>query len=616
VLTDLTPVREAAGDGTGEAVPRRPSRVSWPPDRGDLVIGAVYLLGSVWVMYHLLRHPTVRVQRFNVSDDANFQWMLASGARVLSHGANPFFSRQMDVPDGVNLMANTSVLGLSIPLAPVTLLLGPAVAYAVLLVLALCGTATAWYHVLSRHLVASRTGASIGGLFCGFAPGMIAHANGHPNIVGQFLVPFLIWRSVRLREPGRAIRNGVALGLLVTWQAFINEEILLVTALGFGLFVGCYALVRRDALAGAVRPALRGLLVTAAVAALLLGYPLYVQFFGPQAYRGLGEDVRNFGADITSFTAFASQCLAGSGYTRGHFAQNASEENAFLGWPLVVLLAMLVWWLRRYAVVRALTVVALVFGLLSLGPRLYLHGRHTRIPAPFALLNHLPLFDTMVPTRLALAIIPVVGILLAFGYQKMSEIRAPDSPVPPRLLWHTLLVAALLPLVPRPLPTIDTLPTPAFVTSGTWRGYVPAGHSLVTVPLASSHNAQPMFWSAATGLDLPIARGYFLGPGPNYPRDRKAIFGAPKRPTSVLLDKVRTTGEVPAITQQDRTNAVTDLRYWRGSAVVLQPGTRHDRGLRKATTELLGFAPRMIGGVWVWDVRALVGRSGAAGRPG
>src|SRR2546430_6073759 len=151
--------------------------------------------------------------------------MLAHGARVVFHGANPFVSLQMNVPGVVNMMANTSILGLSLPLAPVTALFGTRVSYVLLLVLALSGTAMSWYWVMSRRLVRSRLGAFVGGAFCGFAPGMISHATGHPNIVGQFLVPFLVWRLIRLREPGRAVRNGVAARLLIVWHAFLNEEI-------------------------------------------------------------------------------------------------------------------------------------------------------------------------------------------------------------------------------------------------------------------------------------------------------------------------------------------------------------------------------------------------------
>jgi hypothetical protein len=607
VLTELTPAPEATGDGGQAEHPGGSARHRFRlPDRTDLAIVALYLCGALWVMYHLLHRPGIRVQQANVSDEAVFQFMLAHGARVLSHGVNPFITHQMNVPDGVNLMANTSILGLSIPFAPVTLLLGPAAAYVLLCLFALAGTATSWYYVLSRHLVGSRAGAALGGLFCGFAPGMISHASGHPNFIAQFLVPLLIWRSIRLREPGRALRNGAVLGLLVTWQAFINEEILLMTALGTGLFLGLFALFRRGALAGAGRPGLRGLLVTAAVAGALLAYPLYVQFFGPQSYRGLIEAVRGYGADLESFTAFATQSLGGSGHARTHLAQNPSEENSFLGWPLVVVLLALVWWLRREAAVRALALVGLAFAVLSLGPRLLVGGEHTGVPAPFALLNDLPLLDTLLPTRLALGIIPVVGILLAVGTERAAALRLPEPAAPVRLLWYALLAAALLPVAPWPVPAVTTRAVPAFVSSGGWHRYVPPGRSLVTVPAASSKYTQPMFWTSTTGLDLPIARGYFLGPGPAA-AGAGALYGAPPRPTSTLWDRVYATGEAPPIDQRERAAALADLRYWRAGAVVLEPTVRNHTQLWAATSQLLGFTPTLTGGLWVWDVRALVG---------
>ncbi len=56
----------------------------------------------------------------------------------------------MNVPDGVNMVANTSVLAVSIPLTPITLALGPHAAFMVFLTGALVATALAWYFVLSR----------------------------------------------------------------------------------------------------------------------------------------------------------------------------------------------------------------------------------------------------------------------------------------------------------------------------------------------------------------------------------------------------------------------------------------------------------------------------------
>ena len=38
------------------------------------------------------------------------------------------------------------------------------------------------------------------------------------------------------------------------------------------------------------------------------------------------------------------------------------------------------------------------------------------------------------------------------------------------------------------------------------------GRSVVTLPLPDTTYAEPLRWSAQTGLDMPLARGYFLAP--------------------------------------------------------------------------------------------------------
>ena len=181
------------------------------------------------------------------SDVHFFEWALVHATRIFTHGENPLFSPQLNAPDGVNMMANTGLLGLTVPLVPVTLLFGPAVAFTLMLTGGLTATAWAWYHVLSRHIVGRRSAALVGGLFAGFAPGLVNHANGHPDLVCQFLIPFIVWRAISMRT----VRDGVVLGLLVTWQAFLNEELLFQTGLAVAVFVAAYAVFRPAAGAGA-----------------------------------------------------------------------------------------------------------------------------------------------------------------------------------------------------------------------------------------------------------------------------------------------------------------------------------------------------------------------------
>lgn len=71
---------------------------------------------------------------------------------------------------------------------------------------------------------------------------------------------------------------------------------------------------------------------------------------------------------------------------------------AFFGGPLLIavgLIVILLW--RRQVAVRALTVVALVFAVLSLGRTVKVGGRTVLQHGPMSLLDHLQLFDSVVP---------------------------------------------------------------------------------------------------------------------------------------------------------------------------------------------------------------------------
>ncbi|MDI6099218.1 hypothetical protein QLQ12_11480 [Actinoplanes sp. NEAU-A12] len=568
----------------------------------SLLAVAIYLTAPMWLnLDHELRDDP--------QDQAFFEWMLAHGARVLTDGIYPFFSDRMNYPDGVNMMANTSVLAVSLPLTPVTLLFGPHVAFNVFLTGALALTGASWYLVLSRRFVASRAAAWVGALFCTFAPSMVSHAGGHPNIVSQFLVPLIIWRTLELRARGRAVRNGLILSGLLVWQAFINLEVLFMTAVGLGFFCALTAVARRRSHPGEAWRFLRALGVTAAVTLAALAYPLSVQFFGPQSYQGLSEYVRAFGADLASFAAYSQHSVAGDAAVAGRLAQNPAEENAFFGWGLVFLFAGLLLWMWRSAAVRTLGAIAILFAALSLGPSVVLNGVDTGVPGLWAALHSIPVLDSAVPTRWAMAIAPIVGIVLALGCQRAADLirTQPASRGPVRVAMITAVAMALIPLIPKPLATVPMDPVPAFVTSGTWRAYVDDEHTMVALPLPDSAYPDPLRWTASTGQDLRIAGAYALLPAqnPQDPADRTAMFSPPWRPTSGLMTSIKQGNPIPEITDTRREMTLADLRYWKAAVVVLTPQTR-DIEMLRTMSDLLGFRPTWTGGAWVWDVRPLV----------
>jgi hypothetical protein len=395
---------------------------------------------------------------------------------------------------------------------------------------------------------------------------MISQSNGHPHIVAQFLVPFIVWRVARLTEPGRAVRNGLALGVLIVAQFFVGEEILLLTAVGCAVAVIACALSRpREALR--VAPVfLTGLGVAAGLVLCVVVYPMWVQFFGPQHYSGAPD---SYPADLASYAAFGREAIAGSASAVEGLAPNSAEESAFFGWPLLIVALSATVWLWRNLVARIASVTAVVAAGLSLGPDIIYKGRDTGAPGPYALLDGLPVLDAMIVGRFALVAAPTLGILLAVAADRVSTL-----PQTGRAVAAAVIVAALVPIAPTPLQAADRPDVPHFITSGQWREYVEPGFA--------------------------VPQGYFLVP--TGPDDDSGRWSAPFRPTWQLLTRVAA-GRNVAVTEWERAQAQQDVRFWRADAVVLYERAPRAEALRQTLDALFGPG-RQVYDVRVYPVRA------------
>ncbi|MFG1913419.1 hypothetical protein [Micromonospora sp. NPDC048898] len=587
------------------AVPARAWWRRWTRRRQHLAVGGLFLLAAVWVTSRIWLDPSGRVASLYTGDPAQVQFFLAHSVRVVLHGEYPFYTEQFNYPDGVNLMANTAVLALGIPMVPVTLLFGPAVSFVVLVTLGLAGTAMAWYLMLSRHVVRVPLAAAVGGWFCGFSPAMLSHASWHPNIISQFLLPFIVWRVLVLTRSRKPVRDGALLALLVAVQAFINEEILLFTALACGVFLLAVLVQEPARWRAAWRPLGAGVVTCALLAGALLAYPLYVQFAGPMAYHGLSDAVKDYGNDIAAFFAPGSPTLGGNQRANINLAPNYSEENAFFGWSLSMIAIGIVVWLRRELIVRALAATGLLFAVLSLGERVSWWDRDV-VTGPWQWLVHLPLLDAVVPTRFGLITSVVIGLLLALAVERAWALRPVDRRTV-RTLTAAGLAFALLPIAPMPLRMVSRPPVPDFITADRWRAYVGPDQTLVPIPVPSMGNTHGMRWAAATNLDFKIPGGYFLAPRNGNTGDAGRFGG---RPSGVgqMLEEVATTGRTPKLDDRQRRRFTDELRHWRAAILVLPVRQQNAEPLRRTVEELVGPGRQELD-VWVWDVRTLTDRS-------
>lgn len=560
---------------------------------GGFAVAAAFLALSLYVFHGLWADLDGSYLADALQDQNQWEWFVGVTTDNITHLRNPLFTYSQGMPDGVNLMANATMLGLNVPLIPVTLLFGETVTFALVLTLGMAASAWTWYWLIRRRFVRSRWAAAAGGALAAFAPPMVSHANGHPNFVVLFMIPLIIDRALRLCEGRNVTRDGVLLGLFATYQIFIGEEPLLIAALGMLVFSLAWLLVDRRRALAAARPLGAGLAVALAVCLPLVIVPLYWQFFGPQSYHSVlhGD---NAGNSPRALVSYAARSLFGDAEQAGRLSLNTTEQNAFYGWPLLALGVAVCVWMWRNKAVRALAITGFVTLLLSLGPWVPVPRTEIVLPGPWRLMIKLPLFESVIEGRVAMICAPVLGILLALALDRILRMRTREL----RTLGLLGVAAALIPILPLPLTVRDRAPVPAFITSGAWKGYVKDGEALVPVPLPDPGQADALHWQVEADFGFRLAGGYFNGPwGP----DRIGIYGATPRHLSNLLRDVRYGGQPPEITPAWRQQARQDLEFWKAGAIVL-PVQDRDAELRELITGLLGRQPEKVLDAWVWRV--------------
>lgn len=582
--------------------------------RRDLAICLFFSAVSAWLTYRLWPAPGARLLALNPEDQTLYEWFLASDARILL-GDFSLLSDRLNAPDGVNLMANTTVIALGFLLAPVTLTVGAPVTFALLVAGNLAASAIAFYFLFHRVAGLGRLAAATGGAFCGFAPGMVSQSNSHLHMTALWLVPVMVWlliRMMRAADPTgstpageltgpagrpdrrRLLTSGGWLGVVVALQVFIGEEVLFLTAVTLIIMTVAFAAARPRYTWRVLPNFVIGMLVAVTVGVALLAYPLWFQFAGPQGVSDGVFDPAYFSADLASWPAISELSIAGSA-AAAELTTGPAEYNTFLGWPLVIVTLACAAWLIRRPVVIACAAGTLLMAGLSLGPRIVVHGTETDIPGPYALLDGMPVVDGALPMRFALAVIPLIATILALAIDQALRLRWR----PGRVAIPAALAAALLPAVPAPLPAMDRDPLPEFITAGHWRDCVPTGGVLVPVPPATPKEPWPMAWATATNVAFGMPEGFFIGP---HAPGGKASMGTSKQPTSKILAEVASTGEVPQITGDEQARARRDLDLWGADCVVLAERTANADALRRTTEALLGRPGERVADAWIWRV--------------
>ena len=574
---------------------------------------AVYLVLAVLLFSSAWASP--QTTAVGLGTDPIFSiWFLRWVPFALGHGWNPLLTTYLDYPAGANLSWSGLFPLPALVLSPITLWLGPVVAYNLLATLALAVSAWAGFFAARRY-VSSPVAAALGGLLYGFSPALIAQSLGHPQIAVAFIPP-LMWLAldeILVRQRWTSLRSGALLGLLGAAQLLTGEELLaaevIVGAAGTALLMAA----RRDAIASHLAYAVRAAGVAAVVFVLLVAGPLASQFLGPQRVVGSLQPANVYVSDLLNFIVPTSVQQFAPGFAlrlTDQFSGSLAEWNAYLGVPLLVLLVVAAIRYRAQLVMRVSALLAFLFALLSLGITLHVAGRVTPIPVVLlglsfvGLRGWIPLraiLYTFIGLWAGLAIVPVVNNILParlmmfvflFGAMLLAGFidRALRwSSARHRALALAAVGLALLPLVPRtPYPSA-AMSTPAFFV-GSLGSVVPEGSVALVAPYVRGGNTEGMLWQAQSGMAFKMPEGYALIPGPRA-----------NPPNSVLGSEMVAIehGAAADLNPDSLDRMRADLRAWAVTSVVVGP-MPHQVTMVVLFTELLGRAPATRGGVELW----------------
>jgi hypothetical protein len=629
VNVDVVSAPTTTVPATPAPAPTAPAARRVDSTRAFWLAGLYYLVAALFVTMWLWRDPASRIVAANPYDSDQFAWFLRYDASAVAHLRLPALSTAaMNAPQGINLMWNTPMLLPGVLLAPLTLLAGPQASLTVLMTAGFAGSALAMFAVLRRWDV-SVTAAAAGGLVYGFSPALIQSAQGHYDLQFAVLPPLIVSAILRLATgrcgtgrcgTGRraSVRCGAWLGLLMAAQLFITEELLFDSILAALILLAVLAAARPRAVLRALAARARDLLAAAcaaiAVLAVVAGYPLWEQFFGPVRQHGSPFTPDYYKNDLAGFVQPSSSMLLHTHDSAAFavaFQGQLPEYLAYLGWPMLIALAAVavLWW--RVLAVRAAAVTFAVLEVFSLGGTLLAGGHeHAWLKLPWYVVQTLPVTGSVIPDRFSILADGAAATLFAFGLDAARARWWASQRTTarwPAARWAVTAAAliAIAPIVPRPLPTGTDPGVPAGWTATFAALRLPAGAHVLVVPVPELTFTEPLRWQADTGVPSSMFGGYFMGPARN---GQAATDGAGLPAEGEYLNRLWELssggGADLAAARRARPPSVTvaqmraQLVAWHPAAVVAV--TAASSVLGRYLTGLLGHPMVSMGGVIAW----------------
>ena len=476
-----------------------------------LVYGALAAILLLWPHPLDLRHAVIAGQ---ITDTSVVLWSLAWWPWAIGHGVNPLITHALWAPVGQNLVWCTSLPTLALLFWPITVRWGPIVSYNVIALLA--PVLAAWSaYLLGREITKKQFLPSLfgGGIF-GFSSYTFGELiPGHLFLIFTAAIPLLVWVYL-LRRRGKLSRWPylILVCLLLVFQFGISTEIFATTTLFAFLAITFDIAVVSDSTLGLARfqPLVEAIVALAMTAVILS--PLFYYIFFKGYIRGPLNPPELYYTDPLNYLIPTPLTALGSKFflpISSAFSGNLSEQLAFLGAPLILIIVLFIREFSSRPSARMAILILATVVVASLGAQLGILGHTLPVILPWMLFVHLPLIDNALPSRFPLYATLVAAVISAWWLAE-SKVR--------RCTKIILAGLSILFLVPQVSAASWVFPAqvPPFCTSADCARYFRPGDNVIIFPYG--YEGASMLWQAQANFRFSMVGGYINMPAANPPQ--------------------------------------------------------------------------------------------------
>ncbi len=373
-----------------------------------------YLALAAMLLLPPLRGPGY-VLGNHTADVCSFVWYMAWWPHAIGHGMNPLMARQIWWPMGSNTLWTTSIATPALLLSPVTAIFGPVAAYSVAVLLSPVLLAWSTFE-LCREWCGRFWPALFGGFVVGFSSYEFRQLLNHLNCSMLFPIPFLAWMV--LRRVNNKISHSVYIAAsVILWlllfgisTEFVATAVMLGAA-GFAMVWFMYPELRCR-LFPAAREAAIALGITALAVLAMAGPSLLTGYTGGKLWSAGVYSVDPMNLIVPTYTTWLGSTWLSPLWHLFAGQRSDAEQGAYLGLPLVAMVAV-AWWRTRSQPGQNWLSVMLIFTLLlALGPQL--HTLNQKLPAalPWLFISRLPVIQKALPGRLMFYAVVLLSLLV------------------------------------------------------------------------------------------------------------------------------------------------------------------------------------------------------------